>query len=146
MTTILRTRHLMASVAPLLCALALLGGCSSMAERERETRLDDTLRAYEKGIRWGEFGMAVALIKPRKVLPRPVTRRDLEAYRITGYEIVSRTPAGDDGMEIDLVVEIGAYDINRGVVFAIEDLQRWYFDVNANSWFLDGTLPNLNAR
>lgn len=146
MTTMLRARHMMASVAALLCALALLGGCGSMAERERETRLDDTLRAYERGIRWGEFGMAVALIKPREVMRRPVTRQDLEAYRVTGYQIVSRTPAGDDGMEIDLVVEIGAYDINRGVVFEIEDRQRWYFDENANSWFLDGTLPNLNAR
>ena len=139
-------RHLIAPVASLVCVLALLGGCSSMAERERDTRLDDALRAYEKGIRWGEYGMAVALIKPREVPRRPVTRRDLEPYRITGYEIVSRTPAGDDGAEIEIVVEIGAYDVNRGVVFATEDRQRWYFDEEANSWFLDGTLPNLDAR
>jgi len=47
---------------------ALLSACATTSQRGQA--LDNNLKAYEKAIRWGDFGAAMQFLHPEH-LPRP---------------------------------------------------------------------------
>lgn len=133
----------------LLClalSLGSLAGCASMGARDRADKLDQAMRRFEKGVRWAEYPLAEALIRPRTPPARRVSSAELEGIRVTRFEYVRQQPAPDAPEEIEAVAVIDAYSVTDGVVFSVTDRQRWYFDEEAGGWFVDGTLPALNAR
>lgn len=125
-------------------ATAIVTGCASLSARDRADRLEQAMRAYDKAIRWGEFAAAESVVRPRTPPENPVTPADLDGIRVTSFKYVLQQPAPDAPEEVNAVAAIDAYRVNSGVVFSVTQRQRWYFDEESKSWFLDGTLPPLN--
>jgi hypothetical protein len=116
-----------------------------MQAAQRQENLDTSLNTYLKLIRWGHFDAAAQYIRHRQKQDSALRSRDnLEGVRVTFYEIVSQG-LSDDQREALVVVALGFYDVDSGIVHRFYDRQVWWFDETAKRWFLDDDLPNFAA-
>ena len=115
----------------------LLAAC---AAKNRQVRLDDTLRYYENAIRWGRFPEAYALQKE----PAKVPDFDyLKEIKVTAYEPIGRLVVSEDGNRIDQTVEIRYYHEDYGREEVLIDKQVWRYDEERGIWRREGVIPNF---
>lgn len=115
----------------------LLSGCS--ATPDRQTLLDDTLRAYERALRWGDFATAAAFAPPGA---RTTDFKRFAHIRVTEYNEVGGQLSAD-GNHLRQVVKLSYYDTDYMVEKSLVDRQQWEYDAKAARWYITSGLPNF---
>jgi len=132
----MQTSLLLRLVAALLL-LGILNACATQSDIQRH--LDDTLRAYERALRWEGLDKAAGFQKnPQTISDRE--RRRLKHIQITAYNILSAsyTPA-----KATQLVEIRYYNDLNAVERTYTDRQTWEYDKDRQRWYLVSPLPRL---
>lgn len=128
----------------LLCCLALLAGCPKSASRG--SALDEAQYAWSAAIRWGDFEGAWNLVDPKHRQAHPLTPLELERYRqvqISAYrELGAHAP---DKFTAVREIEIGVINRHTLAERTLRYRERWRWDPEAGSWWIEGGLPDLWA-
>lgn len=124
-----------------LCMLSLwfvLYGCIS---NPKMVDLEDTLRAYDRAVRWGNYQMIPAFRSKDKA-DEVLDYDRLKSIRVTGYS-QKQFRVSDKGTEADQIVEIRYYDENVAREKVEIDSQKWNYDDDSNRWVLISDLPKF---
>lgn len=113
-----------------------IAACSGAA---RQSSIDDTLRVYERSIRWGEYGDAQRL---QKEIKKPLGRDDLREIKVVSYTVIGQRMS-DDSKRLDQTVEIRFYHEQQGTIKTVTDQQTWIYNTDAKVWQLDDELPDF---
>jgi len=126
------------AIAALLLFAALpLAGCTTTPDRQ--TQLDDTLRAYERAVRWGEFPSAAAFARPDA---RPSDFSRFSHVKVTGYDVAGmRLTKG--GNHLTQLVKIHYYNTDYMVEKSVVDRQEWEYDAKDGHWYITSGLPKF---
>lgn len=125
--------------------LIMLAGCAS---NEKARDLQDTVRAYESAIRWGNFRGAINFIAPED---RPDSRQlnfelqRLENIRVTGVLPLHQAPQADPDTVVQ-IVEIRYANRHTAVERTVQDRQVWRYDPDEETWWLISGLPDITRR
>jgi hypothetical protein len=114
----------------------LIGGC---ATEKRKERLDETLRFYERSIKWGSYAAARTLIE------QPVAQERLDRYqaiKVISYEVLRQEVVGDFE-QINQIVDIKFYHEQQGTIQTVRDTQVWIYDHDRATWLLQTGLPDF---
>jgi hypothetical protein len=103
--------------------------------------LEDTLRAYDRAVRWGNYQIIPGFRSKDKADEQLAYDR-LKSIRVTGYS-QKQFRVSDKGTEADQVVEIRYYDENVGREKIEIDRQKWTYDSESNRWVLVSDLPKF---
>lgn len=129
-----------------LVVLMLLTACgASMPSWSKKSRANDFVAAtktYAKLIRWGYFDEAAKYIRARDDSPIDIDLARVSRYRVSSYKPFTQLLA-DNGMEGRNVAMIEYYEIDSGVIKTLRDEQIWWFDSEAERWFLASPLPGF---
>lgn len=123
----------------LLPGLLLLAGCQSMALKDRQAQLEETLRTYSGTVRWGELADAYRFLTPelaRENVPPP----GLENIRVTRYEGGDNPVINGDTAQV--VARIRYIQQDRQVVHTLVDQQQWRFDPDSG-WRRSNPIPAM---
>ena len=135
-------RALLATV--LLLAAALAAGCAHAGRRS--DRLQAAQYAWSAAIRWGDFEGAWNLVDPKHRQAHPLTPLELERYRqvqISAYrELGAHAP---DKFTAVREIEIGVINRHTLAERTLRYRERWRWDPEAGSWWIEGGLPDLWA-
>lgn len=129
------------------CALllgGLLAGCGG-SEQQRGDIFDRTLRGYENALRWGEYEMAAAAVRPQQdTAATPPDPQALAGIRVTSLSS-QRTPLGGEPPQVLVEADIAFYHDETGAVHQLRDRQLWWYDEALRRWYLDGGLPDFKG-
>lgn len=115
---------------------ALIAGCSGAA---RKMSIEDTLRIYERSIRWSAFEEAQGF---QKKIKKPLGQDDLREIKVVSYTVKNQT-IKDDFKRLNQTVEIQFYHEQQGTIKTITDKQTWIYDTETEIWQLDDDLPDF---
>ena len=117
-------------------------GCAQIEQKSRANRLDQSVRLYVNSIRWGNFQTAAALTRVRQGEQPSLDPAVLGNLRVTAYSyrLVS---VDETAGEASVDANFDYYFLDSGSVRSVSQTAVWYFDAEAESWFLDGTLPDF---
>ncbi|MBX3160915.1 MAG: hypothetical protein KF773_33450 [Deltaproteobacteria bacterium] len=106
-----------------LFAMALCAGCGAAATSARES-LDESIRSYNEGVRWGRYAMAAARL-PMQARSHFVEEMDkrAEEVRITDYEIVTVDAKGP--REARVHVKMSWYRDDEQILHQTHAVQTW---------------------
>lgn len=126
----------------LVSCLTLLAGCPKSASKG--TALEEVQYAYSAAIRWGDFEGAWNLVDPKYREKHPLTDIDFSRYKqvqISGYRDQGGAiqPSGTAVRDI----EIGVINRNTLTERSVRYREKWRYDEDAQTWWLDGGLPDL---
>lgn len=128
----------------------LLAGCGQVRDFRRGNIFEARFEAYSAAIRWGEFEKAATFIKMREGKPRKPDLDYLKTIRVTRYELIEeKTPHKDEELgiiEAYMANNVEYYFVNSGRVKNFRYEQLWWYDVEADNWFMDGDLPDFKAE
>ena len=125
-----------AAIALLVTAVA---GCASMTASSRTDKFEQTARAYERFMRWGEFQNAYALAgAPPGALP---DFPRLQNIRVTSYELLGAPQANADASQIAQVVEIRYVHLHQMSERRVVDRQQWTYAADNDRWKLQSPFP-----
>jgi hypothetical protein len=114
--------------------LALATGAAACggAQKSMET-LNDTVRAYNEGVRWGRFTTAAAYI-PAAQRAQRVDEWDQRAkdVDITDYEILNVVTHGDREAKVE--VKMSWYKESEGTLHETNALQTW--EKRGKAWLM----------
>lgn len=131
-------RHFIPPLVVALLTSLLLGAC---ATADRLDALNQTLRAYEKAIRWAKFDIAYSFRKwDADEQPRLPAR--LKNVRVTGYE-VGNSRFDEKTMTTTQFVTIRYYNTDTLRERSLEDKQRWKYFPEPKRWYLLSDLPDF---
>ena len=106
----------------------LIFGCTQIKTGDRMTLFDDTSRAYDLAIRWGEYEDAFAF---KKLSDKEDKLPDFDEYRqirVTSYK-VKKTIVDEKGLSKVLrIVEIQYYRMDNVTVKTFLDRQKWEYN------------------
>lgn len=135
-----------AFVVALIAALTV--GCAQLSDlpgKERAAKLRDELRTYTKLLRWNEFPAARRYIKRE---PTSAARAAAQSARLLAQ--INVTHARLKGVEFDedhnhasITHELRFFHKENRREVSILDRQLWWFDEEANRWFMDGDVPDF---
>ena len=118
-------------VAGLLVTM-LLGACSTTLDKME--RLNQTLRGYEKAIRWAKYDMAYSFHK-WEADEQPTLPTHLKNIRVTSYQVINQS-FDEETMTAKLTVSIQYYNQDDLRERSIQDQQRWKFFPDLKRWYL----------
>jgi hypothetical protein len=121
---------------------ALIAGCANAPGLVRQTKFERTARAYEKAIRWSEFGTARLFLKESAGGKNPPDLDKLKMIKVIEYE-VKETSLAPDQSRVLQVAEIQYYRDDAIVVKTVTDRQVWEYDPAFNNWYLVSGLPDF---
>lgn len=122
-------------VVLLLVPALWLAACAHSADKMQV--LDNSLRAYERVVRWSEWQAMRSFYKSDiGTVAAP------DAIKVTGYDVVRRQLSRDEN-SLDQVVRITYYRTDDMVERHITHNQRWEYDNEANLWYLTSPPPVL---
>ena len=136
-----RTPTLAARLAPLLCLLLLLVGCSGLEENRRNSNFGLQNLSYEKALRWGEYKTAAAYIKPG-VVTEPIDFADYDQIQVTDYR-GRHTSQESGGNKVTLEVRISYLRKNTVSVRNLDQTLVWEYDESTERWWLLTPLPKF---
>ena len=131
----------MAKYISCLCVFLLIG-CGTYKASKRQEVLDKTLLAYEDAIVFGEY-YAANQFRSKEVREKqtPDFNR-LKNIKVSRYKLLDKT-SSEDGLKVDLTVEIGYFHVNQLTLQTIIDEQQWEYDKEQKQWYLHSGLPDL---
>lgn len=115
----------------MVLGLSLLSACATQSERLRN--LNDTLRAYEQAIRWGDFAGAFGFMEtpPEDAAVKVSEWQDI---RVSGYR-AGPLQLGEENRQAMQMVEIHYYDTQTMRERALVDRQQWRYDADKERWY-----------
>lgn len=119
----------------LVLLVSLVAGCATA----RLSGLDNTLRAYERAIRWGDFKTAYALANNPNA-PVPDFQR-LQNIRVTSYDKLAAPQADNEGTKLKQAVEVRYVNINNMSERVLQDEQTWEYVEKEDRWRLTSSFP-----
>lgn len=119
--------------------LALLFSLYGCISDPKIAELEDTLRAYERVIRWSDFRMVPGFRSPEKA-KEELAFDKLKFIKVTGYA-TKQLAISDTGVEAGQVVEIRFYNENEAREKVVLDRQKWVYDRDVDHWVLASELP-----
>lgn len=122
-----------------LCLMSLwfaLYGCNP-----KMVDLEDTLRAYDRAVRWSNYQM-IPTFRSKEKAGEALDYDKLKSIRVTGYAR-KQYHVSDKGTEADQVVEIRYYDENVAREKVEIDTQKWVYDDDLGRWVLVSDLPKF---
>ena len=131
----------------LLIATLLAVACAevrSIKGRKRADALQASINTYRKLIRWSHFDEAVKYLRAEDDSEIEVDLARTNRYRVTSYEISDKLVA-DTRAAARVVATIEYYEIDSGVLKGLRDEQYWWYDEEAERWFLGSTLPAFGS-
>ncbi|CBA17558.1 hypothetical protein XACN24_15185 [Xanthomonas albilineans] len=134
--------HSMVRALVLVVLLSCVGTVVA-GSRAQQRKLDDLQTAYAAAIRWSEFESAWQAVDPSYRQAHPLTDLQLERYRqiqISSYR-VGATTAGDG--QVQREIELGVINRNTQVERSVRYRERWRWDAEAKTWWLQDGLPDL---
>ena len=114
-----------------------LGACATTYDKM--DRLNSTLRAYEKALRWAKFDMAYSFHKWYENEP-PSLPKHLKDIRLTSYS-ASNQSFNEDNMTAKQTVSIRYYNQNNLRERSLENKQRWKYFSDKKRWYLMSKPP-----
>lgn len=128
-------------------SIALMAGCAATGG-QRARSLDETLLAYQKAIRWGDFGTAIQFLHPQH-MPSPheveLTMKRFEQININGYVVKSQSPSTDQDTFLQ-TAQISFENRHNSRVRSINDPQVWRWEQVPQRWLLISGLPDITRR
>ena len=125
----------------LLLAL-LLGACATAV---RNDGLRAKLYGYSSAVRWNEIDQALAFVDPAALAEHPFTEADRERWAKVQVSRYYESPQGIDADgRVTQTVQIELIDRATQTVRTIVDRQRWRYDEETETWWLETGLPKLD--
>lgn len=118
--------------------LALLTACATVT-RELD-RLDDTMRLYERALRWQNYDAAISLHRNEQENMTAQRRESLKRIRVTAYNEVYRK-LENNGQSAEQMVEIKYYNDEYAVVRSLTLKNQWELDKQSQRWYLTNPFP-----
>ena len=111
--------------------VALLAACG--AAPKQPDNLEDSIRAYNEGVRWGRYAVAAGKVLPgdRSQFIEDMDERS-EDLRITDYEVVNVNARGSK--EAKVRIKVSWYLDSRGTVHETHAEQVW--EKKGKNWFM----------
>ncbi|KPJ91408.1 MAG: hypothetical protein AMJ53_11745 [Gammaproteobacteria bacterium SG8_11] len=136
----------MQSIKPLnlgiwLCLMSAWIGLYGCISDPKMVELDDTLRAYDRAVRWGNYQM-IPSFRNKEKAGEQLDYDRLKSIRVTGYA-PKHMRVSDKGMDAEQIVEIRYYDENVAREKVEMDRQQWSYDDDLNRWVLVSDLPKF---
>jgi hypothetical protein len=129
--------HALVRLIAAILLSGILHACATQSDVQRH--LDDTLRAYERALRWEGLDKAASFQKnPQTIGDRE--RRRLKHIQITAYNILSASYTPTRATQL---VEIRYYNDLNVVERTYTDRQTWEYDKGRQRWYLVSALPRL---
>lgn len=117
----------------------LLAGCQSVQFKDRQSSLEDSLRAYDSTIRWGSIADAYVFLTPE--LAKQTSVPDgLENIRVTQYWQQSSPELNGDTAQVNVGIRYIHQD--RQVERTLSDKQQWRF-VDGQGWRRNNPIPEF---
>jgi hypothetical protein len=138
-----RQRMRVVLVTLLVCSLA---ACASGDRRSQS--LQDTLDAYQKMLRWGDFTAAMQFLHPDHMPSQreaALIMKRFEQIQMNGYQVKSQAPASDKETFLQ-TAEVSFANRHNMVVRTIEDPQVWRWVPERERWMLISGLPDITRR
>jgi len=121
----------------LLLVGVLLTACA--AGPDRKVLLDDTLRGYERTLRWDDIPKTAQFQREAGEAP---DRSEFRGLRVTGYRVLNRTMEPDQ-TALTQTVELTYFREDEAVERTVTDTQRWAYDPERKAWLLETPLPRF---
>lgn len=127
----------------MLLFAALLGGCAT-------AKKDDGLRAriwqYAAAVRWNEFEKASTFVDPAVLAENPFDEAAAARWsQVQVARYVEGAQTVDAEGRVLQTVQIEIIDRSTQSVRTIVDRQRWRFDPEAQQWWIESGMPDLDA-
>lgn len=128
----------------LVISALVSSGCSSVEVRSKADVYNDTVKNYAKLLRWGFYEDAYGYHKLRdeQTELEDVDFQALKEVRVTSLKMKSKS-MDDSTMEGEFQFSLDYYNNYTGYVHSLSVRQPWWFDEEANSWFVDAQFPEL---
>ncbi|MBT8445975.1 MAG: hypothetical protein KJO38_02425 [Gammaproteobacteria bacterium] len=138
--------HTFRRTALMLAIMALtvvsVTGCNTIKEERRGNELTMSLRTFSKLLRWGMFEDASQYLRNSDDEEIPVDLDSFEGVKVTDFETISQGMS-EDGLEATITSQVAYYRQDTGVLREIRYKQVWWYDPEAERWFIDGQLPDF---
>ena len=121
----------------MLCLTAAVAGC---ATEVRTDKLEATLRAYERAIRWSEFKNAFAIAGQPAPAPDFAGLREI---KVVSYDKVGTPRTDPEGKTHSQAVEIRYVHVYNMKERVLSDQQEWVFVEQGERWKLTSPFPTF---
>ena len=125
----------------LLCLL-LLAGCMALEENRRNSNFGLQMLSFENAMRWGEYKIAAAYIKPG-ILETPTDFDAYEGLQITDYKVRNTVTSADES-QTTLDLRITYLRKGEVTIRTLDHTQVWEYDETTKRWWLMQPLPAFN--
>jgi len=122
-----------------LAALAVLGGCGSIADAYRFDEYEKTARAYGRLIRWSDFEKAVVFLKLDASTSLPDLER-IRQFQVTSYDAVDARYSAEK-KTVTQLVKIEYLVLSRMAERTLTDQQEWEYSETLERWVLTSGFP-----
>ena len=126
-------------VSACLISVSLIG-CASRQKQKSLNTFDERIRLYGRLLRWKEYEGAINMIRHQDESSVDLNLGDYDDLRVVDYEI-KKVAINEDHNSAIVDAEISYYYETRNKVMTIRDTQNWWYLEEAETWFLDGSLP-----
>ena len=136
----MKTKVSLVIFTALCISLISLSSCASKQKQKTLNSFDERIRLYGRLLRWKEYEGAANMIQHQDESSVEI---DLDVYkdlRVTDYE-VKKVVMGDELKTAEVEAEINYYFETANSVETIRDKQSWWYNEDAETWFLDDDLP-----
>ena len=119
----------------------LVFGCAGIKTGQQMTLFDETSRAYDRAIRWGEYEEAYAY---KKLSDQDNKLPDFAEYRqirVTSYKVKKTIVDQESFSKVLRIVDIQYYRMSNVTVKTFVDQQRWEYNEEKDRWYLMSELP-----
>jgi hypothetical protein len=119
----------------------LIVGCAKIEVQQQMSLFDETIRAYDRAIRWGEYEEAFAY---KKLLDQDNKVPDFAEYRqikVTAYKVKKTILDEESFSKVVRFVDIQYYRKSNVTVKTLIDRQKWEYNEEIDRWYLISGLP-----
>jgi hypothetical protein len=119
----------------------MIFGCAQIKTGQQMTLFDETSRAYDRAIRWGEYEEAFAY---RKLSEQDDKLPDFAEYRqirVTSYKVKKTIVDEESFSKVLRIVDIQYYRMSNVTVKNFIDRQKWEYNEEQDRWYLMSELP-----
>lgn len=137
-----RSRLSIAVALLLALGTAGLAGCSDLGPNDKAEALDLSVRLYLHSLRWHQYSKAVRLLRHRDGTTPKVDLAGLKDLHVADYQYeLDAVPGHTD--EMLMTASFRYYFEDNLAVHDVRQKAMWWYDADAQQWYLDGTLPKF---
>lgn len=133
------------SLAALVVTMLVACGALPLGKADRATVFDAAINNYRKLVRWGYYDEAAKYLRTPDGKPFDADLKNSARFRVTNYT-VSTQLLSDDGKEARVLASIEYYELDSGVIRALHDEQKWWYDAAGKRWYLQTPLPRFGRE